>query len=74
MKRIKNQIMNNNEVYNGKNKPLENAMDSLKESGYKVEKQKYNFTPKEDSDLSFKDAAKIVNKKYQNAFKYLKEH
>lgn len=57
-----------------KNKPLENAMDSLKESDYKVEKQKYNFTPKEDSDLSFKDAAKIVNKKYQNAFKYLKEH
>lgn len=49
-------------------------MDSLKESGYKVEKQKYNFTPKEDSDLSFKNAAKIVNKKYQNAFKYLKEH
>ena len=35
--------MNNNEVHNGKNKPLENAMDSLKESGYKVEKQKYNF-------------------------------
>ena len=27
-----------------KNKPLENAMDSLKESSYKVEKQKYNFT------------------------------
>ena len=74
MKRIKNQIMNNNEVYNGKNKPLENAMDSLKESSYKVEKQKYNFMLKEDSDLSFKDVAKIVNKKYQNAFKYLKEH
>ena len=34
----------------------------------------YNFIPKEDSDLSFKEAAKIVNKKYQNAFKYLKEH
>ena len=66
--------MNNNEVYNGKNKPLENAMDSLKESGYKVEKQKYNFTSKEDSDLSFKEAAKIINKKYQNVFKYLKEH
>lgn len=67
--------MNNNEVYNGKkNKSLKNAMDSLKESGYKVEKQKYNFTPKEDSDLLFKNAAKIVNKKYQNAFKYLKEH
>ena len=66
--------MNNNEVYNGKNKPLENAMNSLKESGYKVEKQKYNFMLKEDSDLSFKDAAEIVNKKYQNAFKYLKEH
>lgn len=57
-----------------KNKPLENAMDSLKESGYKVEKQKYDFMPKEDSDLSFKEVAKIVNKKYQNAFKYLKEH
>lgn len=67
--------MNNNEVYDGKkNKPLENAMDSLKESGYKVEKQKYIFTPKEDSDLSFKEAAKIINKKYQNVFKYLKEH
>ena len=67
--------MNNNVVYNGKkNKPLENAMDSLKETGYKVEKQKYNFTSKEDSDLSFKEAVKIVNKKYQNAFKYLKEH
>lgn len=67
--------MNNNEIYNGKkNKPLENAMDSLKESGYKVEKQKYDFMPKEDSDLSFKEVAKIVNKKYQNAFKYLKEH
>lgn len=49
-------------------------MDSLKESGYKVEKQKYDFMPKEDSDLSFKEVAKIVNKKYQNAFKYLKEH
>ena len=57
-----------------KNKPLENAMDSLKETGYKVEKQKYNFTSKEDSGLSFKEAAEIVNKKYQNAFKYLKEH
>ena len=57
-----------------KNKPLENAMDSLKESGYRVEKQKYDFMPKEDSDLSFKEVAKIVNKKYQNAFKYLKEH
>lgn len=57
-----------------KNKPLENAIDSLKESDYKVEKQKYNFIPKEDSNLSFKEAAKIVNKKYQNAFKYLKEH
>lgn len=57
-----------------KNKLLENAIDSLKESDYKVEKQKYNFTSKEDSDLSFKDAAKIVNKKYKNAFKYLKEH
>ena len=34
----------------------------LKESDYKVEKQKYNFTPKEDSDLSFKEAAKIINK------------
>ena len=66
--------MNNNEVYNGKNKPLENAMDSLKESGYKVEKQKYNFIPKEYSNLSFKEAAKIINKKYQNVFKYLKEH
>ena len=67
--------MNNNDVYNGKkNKPLENAMDSLKESGYKVEKQKYNFMSKENSDLPFKEAAKIVNKKYQNAFKYLKEH
>ena len=55
--------MNNNEVYNGKNKPLENAMDLLKESDYKVEKQKYNFTPKEDSDLLFKEAAKIINKK-----------
>ncbi len=54
--------MNNNEVHNGKNKPLENAMDSLKESGYKVEKQKYNFTPKEDSDLSFKEAAEIAEK------------
>ena len=57
-----------------KNKPLENAIDSLKESDYKVEKQKYNFIPKEDSNLSFKEAVKIVNKKYQNAFKYLKEH
>ena len=56
------------------NKLLENAIDLLKESGYKVEKQKYNFIPKNDSDLSFKEAAKIVNKKYQNAFKYLKEH
>ena len=58
----------------GKNRLLENAIDLLKESGYKVEKQKYNFIPKEDSNLSFKEAAKIVNKKYQNAFKYLKEH
>ena len=57
-----------------KNKLLENAIALLKESGYKVEKQKYNFIPKNDSDLSFKEAAKIVNKKYQNAFKYLKEH
>ena len=57
-----------------KNKLLENAIDLLKESGYKVEKQKYNFIPKNDSDLSFKEAAKIVNKKYQNAFKYFKEH
>lgn len=57
-----------------KNKLLENAIYILKESGYKVEKQKYNFIPKEDSSLSFKEAAKIVNKKYQNAFKYLKEH
>lgn len=57
-----------------KNKLLENATDLLKNSGYEVEKQKYNFIPKEDSDLSFKDAAKIVNKKYQNAFKYLKKH
>ena len=57
-----------------KNKLLENAIDLLKESGYKVEKQKYKFIPKHDSDLSFKEAAKIVNKKYQNAFKYLKEH
>lgn len=57
-----------------KNKLLENAIDLLKESGYKVEKQKYNFIPKEDSNISFKEAAKIVNKKYQNAFKYLKEH
>jgi hypothetical protein len=29
-----------------KNKILENAIDLLKESGYKVEKQKYNFIPK----------------------------
>jgi hypothetical protein len=57
-----------------KNKILENAIDLLKESGYKVEKQKYNFIPKKDFNLSFKEAAKIVNKKYQNAFKYLKEH
>lgn len=53
---------------------LEEALKLLEKSGYMVQKNKYNFIPKKDSTLSFKDAAKIVNKKYQNAFKYLKEH
>ena len=53
---------------------LNEALKLLENSGYMIQKNKYNFVPKEDSDLSFKEAAKIINKKYQNAFKYLKEH
>ena len=56
------------------NELIKNAILLLEKHGYKVEKSKYDFIPKKNKTLSFEDAARIVNKKYEKTFEYLKNN